>query len=101
MDLSKQLCCASSQCTGSQWLQDKIWENLDMTIECNSELDSIITLLANKLWLYASETAQSIKWPVSKSSIEGSIIYIVNQQREALYLYKNLLHDFRVIVEQI
>lgn len=101
MNTSEQLCCTSSQCTGSQWLQDKIWENLSMTIELNSELNSIVTLLANKLWLYANETANPSSRPVDENSIESNILRKVTQQTEALYWYRNLLRDFRNIVEQI
>lgn len=96
MNTSEQL-----RCTSSQWLKDKIWDNLGMTIELNSELNSIVTMLANKLWLYATEIAQSSSRPVDENSIESNILRKVTQQNEVLCWYRSLLGDLRAIVEQI
>ena len=96
MNTSEQLCW-----TSSKWLQENIWENVSMTNELNSELINLVTLLANKLWLYALETANSSNSPVCESFTECNVLHRVIQQKDSLHCYRNLLRDLRTIVEQI
>lgn len=97
MNTSEQLCW-----TSSKWLQENIWENVSMTNELNSELIDLVTLLSNKLWLYALETANSSNSPVCGAFTEcNDVLHRVIQQKDSLHYYRNLLRDLRTIVEQI
>lgn len=92
----EQLCCWTVK-----WLKDKIWDNSQMTSELNSELISVITSLANKLWLYASEKAQPDAMTINEYLDEDNVINKVILQTNLLYSYRGILRDLRTIVEQI
>lgn len=94
-----------NECTNPPSLHENMAENREKIQILNSKMRSTITLLANKLWIYASEKkmwecGSHAQWTVWVSD-EDNVMSLVFSQKDSLHYYSNLLDDLNEIVDQI